>query len=92
MALTAPTLSDAYPHSRTQGSVVLPELQMPRPPNHPAGPGGPGGGRPNGQVMKQFNEFVKADDRVDVTVLPVRDGISWITKRRRFDVERTYHR
>ncbi|MCO5549776.1 hypothetical protein L7F22_003249 [Adiantum nelumboides] len=32
----------------------------------------------NGKSLAAFNKFVRQDDRVDVTVLPIRDGVSWI--------------
>lgn len=32
----------------------------------------------NGKSLAAFNKFVRQDDRVDVTILPVRDGVSWI--------------
>ncbi|PWN34526.1 S-adenosyl-L-methionine-dependent methyltransferase [Meira miltonrushii] len=32
----------------------------------------------NGKALAAFNKFVRQDDRVDVTILPVRDGVSWI--------------
>ena len=33
-------------------------------------------------AIRDFNEFVRRDARVDVVVLPFRDGVSIITRRR----------
>ena len=34
-------------------------------------------------AIREFNEFVRRDARVDVVVLPFRDGVSIVTRRRR---------
>ena len=33
-------------------------------------------------AIREFNEFVRRDARVDVVVLPFRDGVSIVTRRR----------
>lgn len=36
----------------------------------------------NGRALHHLNQIIDDDPRVDVTILPVRDGLSWVTKKK----------